>query len=265
MAKKSTHFKQQLGKFSNSLHTQKKRTIQPASKLANLNTWVPGIQIVLPSIIHAKDGSEMVLVNAGTYVKPHSFKTPTSDSFSSFYIDLHEITVKQYHQFHPDYNEKFFTGNKACTDCPAMGIDWGNANRYCKWAGKRLPTETEWETAARGPRNHIWPWGNRFLVGHANILGDADGFEGPAPVASFPPGSSIYGAMDMIGNVWEWVNDSVSLKNERSSSTVIHILKGGGWRSRKEKTSIGFQNLAPSGLQNPTFGFRCVKSFIVKN
>ncbi len=219
--------------------------------------------MVLPSIYHATDESEMVLVNAGSYLNAHASINPGSDSVSyttltAFYIDRHEITVKQYRLFNPYYDEKPFNKNKDCLDCPAMGIDWGSANRYCGWAGKRLPTETEWEAAARGPGNYVWPWGNKFFADYANLLGNADGYEGPAPIASFPPGSSVYGAVDMIGNVWEWVFDAPSPHENSSSSS--RILKGGGWRSRKEEVAISFRNLVPSNLKNPTFGFRCVKS-----
>ena len=217
---------------------------------------------MLPSIFHAKDESEMVLVNAGRYPNVPTSVIPDSDSrqyitLSAFYIDRHEITVKQYRQFDPGYNEKSFTENKECPNCPAMGIDLENANRYCTWADKRLPTETEWVAAARGPEKNVWPWGNRFVEDYANLLGNIDGFDGPAPVASFPPGSSVYGAMDMIGNVWEWVSDSLPFTNESSSQS--HILKGGGWRSVREEATIDFQNHVPFRLKNPTFGFRCVK------
>ena len=221
--------------------------------------------MILPSLLHSRDQSEMVLVNGGKYrnikkpkLSPSNFEKLVS--LPAFYIDRHEVIVRQYKQFDPKYNEKIFTKNKSCPNCPAMGINWDNANRYCSWVGKRLPTEIEWKIAARGSSGtYKWPWGNRFSPEYANILGNADGFDGPAPVSSLPPGTTIYGAVDMIGNVWEWVSDTTYLRKQDSTSPPSKILKGGSWRSKKKETTIDFQNIVPSNLKNPTFGFRCMK------
>ena len=212
-------------------------------------------KILLPSIIHPDDESEMVLVSAGG--SPDSRKAGAENRPSrAFYIDHLEITVAQYKRFDPSYDEKPYTAGKECPACPAMGIDWAQASRYCLWAGKRLPSERQWETAA-GAAAYRLPWGNDFLPGRANILGDDDGYAQAAPVGSFPLGASPYGALDMIGNVWEWVEPSGEASKEEKKSR--RIVKGGGWSSDLKTATIAFRNRVDPELKNPAFGMRCVK------
>ncbi|OGG48432.1 MAG: hypothetical protein A3F84_14700 [Candidatus Handelsmanbacteria bacterium RIFCSPLOWO2_12_FULL_64_10] len=89
---------------------------------------------------------------------------------------------------------------------PVVGVSWEDAKAYCEWAGKRLPTEEEWQQACQGRDGREYPWGNGFGSGRANIEGFREGFLQTAPVGSYPNGASPYGAMDMAGNVWEWTS-----------------------------------------------------------
>lgn len=163
----------------------------------------------------------------------------------AFMIDRTEVTVQQYRRcvqagtcstsgltmpFWKDAEQpewaKFCNWDQPGHDRhPINCLDWFQAKAYCEWAGKRLPSEIEWEKAARGTDGRKYPWGNEgFAAGKklANIADESarhdypkwtiekgydDGFLGTAPVGSFPAGASPYGALDMIGNVWEWLSD----------------------------------------------------------
>lgn len=184
-----------------------------------------------------------------------------SKTFPAFYMDRLEITVAQYKKFNSNYDEKPFTDGKVCPDCPAMGIDWFSAHRYCLWAGKRLPREMEWMTAAGGHAGNSWPWGQKFSSDRANLWGDdEDGFLTVAPVGSYPKGASVYGLMDTVGNVWEWVSDPFFASGDKSKKAPLRIVKGGGWTSDKQQARISFRNIIDPKLKNPTIGFRCVKT-----
>lgn len=215
----------------------------------------------LPTILHEKDHTVMVLINAGS--PETSGETPEKHrptQVQPFYMDQHEIRVKEFSAFDAKYDEKPHSLNhRPCPDCPAMGIDWFRANDYCQWAGKRLPTEAEWEFAAQGQSNNMWPWGNQFLPKHANLHGEEDGYLLAAPVGSFPQGTSPYGVLDMIGNVWEWVANPNTAK-DAVRKTMTYAVKGGGWTSSPESIKITTRNVAEPTLKNPTFGFRCAKS-----
>jgi sulfatase modifying factor 1 len=237
-------------------------------KLFSITSRSPAKKKLLPTLVNEKDGSLMVLVNSGAQhvslltlpkgtIQPGR---PASHSkyFPAFYMDRLEITVSQYKNFNRQYDEKLFSDGKECPDCPAMGINWINAQRYCLWAGKRLPTEKEWITAAGGLEN-IWPWGNDFSPLKANLWGDQDGSSAVAPVGSYPQGTSPYGLMDTVGNVWEWTSDSYFAPADKSKKNRLRIVKGGGWTSDKRQARIGFRNIVDPKIKNPTIGFRCVK------
>ena len=227
-----------------------------------------------PSRVNSKDGSMMVYVQSGRYlvgrVESPEASSRTAQaagaqfaSLPGFYIDRLEITVRQYKKFNSTYDEKPFTDGKPCPDCPAMGIDWMQAAGYCRWAEKRLPTETEWIAAARGAEANVWPWGPEFSPERANLIGSADGAAGAAPVGSYPKGTSPSGALDMIGNVWEWVETPYRLapKSAEDPGRTLRMVKGGGWASRKNAAGVSFRNVVHPGMKNPTFGFRCAKPY----
>ncbi len=221
-----------------------------------------------PTRVHPKDGATMVYVHPGDYLvgrldKPDGVLRADGsgarfESLPGFYIDRLEVTVRKFQQFKPAYDERPYADGERCPECPAMGIDWNDAARYCQWAGKRLPSEAEWIAAARGSSGEAWPWGKQYLPERANLLGRDDGAVFAAHVGSYPKGASPAGALDMIGNVWEWVGTAYRLASDKSGEgRILRMVKGGGWASRENAARISFRNLVNPNMKNPTFGFRC--------
>ncbi|SVE19881.1 uncharacterized protein METZ01_LOCUS472735, partial [marine metagenome] len=214
----------------------------------------PG-QLLLPTIIHPIDGTLMVLVDPSadqtSQFNPEQSLTSISNTsnaqkkINKFYIDHTEVTLSQYKKTHSSHDQTHITG-KACPLCPAMSVDWINAEKHCRIMEKRLPTEAEWELAAGGPSKKIGLWNIKSKKPFANLVGEKDGFLSVAPVGSFPLGASPYGTLDMIGNVWEWVDTPHSPlpKNIKpNKSKNFRIAKGGGWTSTPSLATINHRNV----------------------
>ncbi|MBI1823042.1 MAG: SUMF1/EgtB/PvdO family nonheme iron enzyme [Nitrospirae bacterium] len=196
---------------------------------------------------------------------------------SGYYIDLKEVTHGQFQNYLKGIGSKsklvipVFMDNPALLtskELPANGVSWDGANDYCKWAGKRLPTEAEWEKAARGERGLKWPWGNEGLEGRANLQGEEDHFKYTAPPGKFEAGRSPYGLYDMAGNVGEWVADwydgsyylSGPFKNPKGpESGKFRVYRGGSWEDvlTNVRTAKRFQ--AAPHQTSAVIGFRCAK------
>ena len=191
----------------------------------------------------------------------------------AFYIDKYEVTNKQYKRFLAEtgYVPKQYLDYPPhnTPDFPAAVLAWEDAVAYVNWAGKRLPTEAEWEKAARGTDGRFWPWGNEWdgtkLSGNDGT-GLKDGYKETAPIGQFPQGASPYGAHDMAGNLWEWVSDWYDPNYYRTSPPNMnpkgpdtgdgHVLKGGGWAENLDFTRCASrQGGNPGSLIR---GFRCV-------
>jgi formylglycine-generating enzyme required for sulfatase activity len=197
-------------------------------------------------------------------------------STDAFYIDLNEVTNADYkifvkatnrtHPFH--WPEGNLPKNKE--NHPVIYVSWFDANDYCSWAGKRLPTEQEWEKAARGEEGLIYPWGNEWSLDKSN--NPYNNSTGTKPIGSYPKGRSPYGLNDISGNVWEWV-DSYYLPHPGNPVTRAEygkdkrVLKGGSWF---DCLSYGCGLSAPTfnrsfftpEVKNNSFGFRCAKTKI---
>jgi eukaryotic-like serine/threonine-protein kinase len=152
-------------------------------------------------------------------------------------------------------------------DHPVVRLSWYDADAYCQWSGGQLPTEAQWEKAARGTDGRKYPWGNESLTcSLANYSGCIDG---TAPVGSYDAGVSPYGALDMAGNVWEWVADWYDISYYSRSPYEnpagptdgnFRVIRGGSWFADDRYLRVSFRLRYYPDFSVNYFGFRCLLS-----
>jgi len=178
-------------------------------------------------------------------------------NLTEFFIDRDEVTNLDYQRFavatgrpKPSHWRGGFIP-KGLDQHPVTNVDHADASAYAEWAGKRLPTEEEWEKAARGPKGFVYPWGNEPDPTRANLFLPSSQFMGTRPVGSMPRGASPYGCQDMAGNVLEWTSTRCGDN---------YVLKGGSWGLSREGGASSFRYVFfPPETRTPMVGFRCVK------
>jgi len=200
-----------------------------------------------------------------------------------FYIDRYEVTNEMYGEFIRDAGyppplrwkpDSTFWPEDA--KLPATWISWHDANAYARWRGCRLPTEVEWEVAARCSTGLAYPWGNEPALPSgevpANVDGNDDGYRfGPAPVGSFPKGRSCWGVDDMAGNVWEWLADwylpaAYQDSTQRASAAAVsdslfgqRVIRGGSWFDPISFARTTRRTGFDPNFKSDIIGFRCAR------
>jgi formylglycine-generating enzyme required for sulfatase activity len=242
------------------------------------------------------DGMIMVYVPEGNFWMGkndgNNDERPMRQVFlDAYWIDRTEVTNRMYRacvedggclgpaEINSATHQEYYT-DAQYDDYPVVHVNWDKAQAYCTWAGRWLPTEAEWEKAARGPEGYLYPWGNQQPTGDKMNFADKnsnenadktvdDGYADVAPVGSYPNGASPYGTLDMTGNVWEWVSDwydsdyyynSASSNPTGPSSGDYRVLRGGAYDN-----SVTKANAINRAYTNPIVtgwdvGFRCVTS-----
>jgi formylglycine-generating enzyme required for sulfatase activity len=244
----------------------------------------------LPAEITGRDAAPMVLVPAGTFPMgvPKGARDGGRDEYprhdvqlSSYYIDTYEVTNGRYQQFvkgaghrppqHPKNPSRTLwqgtTIPESIADRPVINVDWHDAAAYCRWAGKRLPTEAEWEKAARGVDDRRFPWGDVEPTSkHLNYNQQWIGEKTLMPVGSYEAGKSPYGVYDMAGNVWEWVADwydplyyeKSPPKDPKGPAIGTHkVIRSSGWHVETPLVRIFTRVKSDPLNRNDSTGFRC--------
>ena len=195
----------------------------------------------------------------------------------AYAMDLYEVTVGRYAAFLRQTGRKppLFWDTvdlNEHADRPVIGVDWADADAYCGWADKRLPTEAEWEHAARGSDERRYPWGNETPIPElANYaIGARFSYSQTLmPVGHYEKGRSPYGMYDMAGNVWEWVQDWYGAnyyeiseeQNPRGPDEgQFKVLRGGSWSELPKYLLTYGRFKLPPNTRNSYTGFRCAKS-----
>ena len=223
----------------------------------------------------------MVLVPAGEFIMGSwtgdADERPVRRVYlDAFFMDKDQLTVGQYAKFleatsHEAPSDWNIMSRAMHQKRPVVNVDWADAVAYCKWAGKRQPTEAEWEKAARGTDGRIYPWGNEPPTKfHGNMNKELwNSHMGLTPVGMFEDGKSPYGINDMAGNVWEWVSDwydddyysTAPLRNPTGPATGISkVVRGGSWGSGPEGLRSAERETHVPSFQGYGTGFRCAKT-----
>jgi formylglycine-generating enzyme required for sulfatase activity len=270
---------------------QSDKPVAGAEKLSNSKTATK------PAEYKGPDKSKMVYIPAGNFIM--GSKIENSDEYpehtvylNAFEIDKCEVTNARYNAFinSGGYSErkywtlegwkyiainnitkpqwwdsgKYHSGPRY-PDYPVTGISWFEACAFAKWAGKRLPTEAEWEKAARGIDGKTYPWGEEINSSKANYN---NGVGASRSVGSYLSGESPYGCLDMAGNVWEWCNDwydgnyySVSPAKSPAGPETGHVkvIRGGSWIVVDNVLRCAYRTYFILGTRDYFIGFRCVR------
>lgn len=234
-----------------------------------------GLGVSMALAAPAADDVEMILIPAGPFTMGANHLETDSDERPPHQLHLAAFRIDKYEVTHARYRRCVEAG--VCTlipdpayddpgraDYPVALASWPQAVAYCQWAGKRLPTEAEWEKAARGTDGRRYPWGNQIETGRANV----HTAHGVSAVGAFPRGASPYGVMDMAGNVWEWTSSryqpypyDVTDGREGLQARGARVNRGGSWVfDFKYAQTTHRSNIGHIYRRHRDLGFRCAAS-----
>ena len=264
-----------------------------------------GKKQLAPTVTNAATGKEMILIPAGEFTMgtlrgDGDERPPQKVHLDAYYMMKTEVTNAEYakflkavetdgaevyaHKHAPrdhEYRQRFFQNDLVNQpDHPVVGVDLYCASAFAKWAGLMIPTEAQWEKAARGDADErVYPWGSqrpelpdgRYLANfnESDRLGgdDLDGYLYTSPVGAFPDGASPYGVLDMAGNVWEWTRsyydpkfyERMSAKNPVGPPVrPLGVIRGGSWRFSLWEIRCTNRTKAQTTDRKKDTGFRCV-------
>ncbi len=268
--------------------------------------FTPMAPLETVSMVWPADESEMVFVPVGSFKMGSAYddkeayqsEMPVHDVIlDAFWIDRTEVTTGMYTKcvdagacevpniagqpIVTSRTRSEYYGNPEYANYPVIYVNWYQATDYCSWTGKRLPTEAEWEKAARGTDGRKYPWGNANISGKRLNYADRntdfqwtialfdDGYADTAPVGNYPDGASPYGALDMAGNVWEWVSDWFADDYYKNSPTEnpagpadgdYKVLRGGSWQNSNFGIRPTMRSRINPNISYGYVGFRCAIS-----
>ena len=279
-------------------------TLEPTLEPSKTPTIQPSPTVVAYDagsvFVSIKDDAEMVFVPEGDFWMGATEADPYAslDEFpqhrvflDSYWIDRYEVTASKYSTFLNAAGNQSEGGSvwmqvgaiysvieqsngvwqpiAGFDNYPVTGLSWFGAKAYCDWVGRRLPTEAEWEKAARGLDNRMYPWGDTFDSANGNFEGGSDGYSRSAPVGTFLSGVSPFGAFDMAGNVSEWVMDwfgddyyaNSPHENPLGPATGENrVLKSGPWTGTLRSVRISERGRSGPGTPGGESGVRCAVS-----
>jgi formylglycine-generating enzyme required for sulfatase activity len=238
------------------------------------------------TVLNEKDGSTLVLIPAGAFLMGSNLGYPAERPehcafIDAFYLSSSLVTNEQYARFvqetghhvpylddrraqRENWDQETSLYPSERTRHPVVLVSWRDAQAYCEWAGGRLPTEAEWERAARGGmEGRLYPWGDRIDSSLANY----DNQNGTTPVGSYPP--NAYGLHDMAGNVWEWVADWYNPRYYACSPSdnppgpelgLTKVLRGGAWLLFPEFCRVAYRFRNSPDFRFNLIGFRLARS-----
>ncbi|MFF2506345.1 SUMF1/EgtB/PvdO family nonheme iron enzyme [Streptomyces sp. NPDC058067] len=208
------------------------------------------------AVRHPRDRKAMILVEEGIYLSGSKGISVWVDAYR---IDVHPTTNLDYERFvHATGHRapQHWPGERcpsAMRDHPVVWVTWDDAEAYARWAGKELPSVTQWEKAARGPKGRPYPWGEEPTAAKCNTA--ESGIGGTTSVTRYQSGVSPYGVFDLCGNTWEWCSTPGTDGPDR------YQLKGSAFSSPFERAAPALENAANATMWDNDTGFRCVAVF----